>query len=237
MFFDYDGLSLVVVPKLVEQFPVWVLSVIHRGIIPLFTAFIKLMVEDGGIPVRIACPDHMWYGLPLYVSVRLKRYVGQPILDSDWVHVAVWGLDVLKSAWYPNWLLVNLKPKFLELNTRMNGVPSSQMSVLMEDGDHRAMLHLYHTACSHNLEISDLVITDSLDIDGTVHHLNDANVCTCYATIRTAIDEGTRLVSSVFAHTVGEVRVGLTGLVCSTLRTCGQYIAEVSRRGIISCSV
>ena len=60
MFFDYDGLSLVVVPKLVEQFPVWVLSVVYHGVIPLFTAFIELMVEDGGIPVRIACPDHMW---------------------------------------------------------------------------------------------------------------------------------------------------------------------------------
>ena len=31
-----------------------------------------------------------------------------------------------------------------------------------------------------------------------------------------------------------EVRVGLTGLVCSALQTCGQYIAEVSQRGIIS---
>ena len=60
MFFNYDGLSLAVVPKLVEQFPVWVLSVFHHGVIPLFTAFIKLMVEDGGIPVRTACPDHMW---------------------------------------------------------------------------------------------------------------------------------------------------------------------------------
>ena len=45
-----------------------------------------------------------------------------------------WGLDVLKSAWYPNWLLVNLKPKFLKLNTRMNGFFSSQMCILMEDG-------------------------------------------------------------------------------------------------------
>ena len=103
------------------------------------------------------------------------------------------------------------------------------MCVLMEVGDHRAMLHLYHTACSHNLEISDLVITDSLDIDGMVRHLNDANICTCYATVCTMINEGTRLVSSVFAHTVGEVCVGLMGLVCSAFRTCGQYIAEVSR--------
>ena len=87
----------------------------------------------------------------------------------------------------------------------------------MEDGNHRTMLRLYHTACSHNLEISDLVITDSLDIDGTVRHLDDANVCTCYTTICTAIDEGTGLVSSVFAHTVGEVCVGLMGLVCSAL--------------------
>ena len=60
MFFDYDGLSLAVVPKLVEQFLVWVLGMVHHGVIPLFTAFIKLMVEDGGIPVRITCPDHMW---------------------------------------------------------------------------------------------------------------------------------------------------------------------------------
>ena len=97
----------------------------------------------------------------------------------------------------------------------MNGLPSSQMCILMEDGDHRAMLRLYHTPCSHNLEISDLVITDSLDIDGTVHHLDDANVCTCYTPVHTAIDEGTGLVSSVFAHTVGEVRVFLTGLVRS----------------------
>ena len=116
----------------------------------------------------------------------------------------------------------------------MNGLPSSQMRVLMEDGDHRAMLCLYHTACSHNLEISDLVITDSLDIDGMVCYLDDANVCTSYTTVCTSINEGTGLVSSVFAHTVGEVRVGLMGLVCSALRTCGQYIAEVSRRGIIS---
>ena len=110
MFFDYDSLLLAVVPKLIEQFPVWVLSVVHHGVIPLSTAYIKLMVEDGGIPVRIACPDHC-------VSVWPKRYVGQPIFDSDWVHVTIWGLDALKSAWYPNWLLVNLKPKFLELNT------------------------------------------------------------------------------------------------------------------------
>ena len=116
----------------------------------------------------------------------------------------------------------------------MNGLPSSQVCVLMEDGNHQAMLRLYHTACSHNLEISDLVITDSLDIDGMVRRLDDANICTCYATIRTAIDEGTGLVSSVFAHTVGEVCVGLMGLVCSTLQACGQYIAEASRRGIIS---
>ena len=60
MFFDYDGLSLVVVPKLIKEFPVWVLGVIHHGVILLFTAFIKLMVKDGGIPVSIACPDHMW---------------------------------------------------------------------------------------------------------------------------------------------------------------------------------
>ena len=60
VFFDYNGLSLAVVPKLVEQFPVWVLSMVHHGVVPLFTAFIELMVEDGRIPVRIACSDHMW---------------------------------------------------------------------------------------------------------------------------------------------------------------------------------
>ena len=60
MLLDYNSLSLAVVPKLVKEFSVWVLSVIHQGIVPLFAAFIKLMVEDGGIPVRIACPDNVW---------------------------------------------------------------------------------------------------------------------------------------------------------------------------------
>ena len=124
------------------------------------------------------------------------------------MHITVWSLDALKSTGYPNWLLINLKPEFLELNTQMNGLPSSQMCVLMEDGNHGAMLHLYHTACSHNLEISDLAITDSLDIDGTVHRLNDVNICTCYATICTTIDEGTGFVSTMLAHGVGKEGVG-----------------------------
>ena len=59
MFVDYDGLSLAVVPKLVEQLPVWILGMIHEGIIPLITIFIQLMVEDGRIPVRILSPDNM----------------------------------------------------------------------------------------------------------------------------------------------------------------------------------
>ena len=117
MLLDYDGLSLAVVPKLVKQSSVWVLSVIHHGIIPLFATFIELMVEDGGIPVRIACPDNMWKGLPLSVSVQPKRYAGQSILDSDQVHVAICGLDVLEPTGYPNWFLIDLKSKFLKLNT------------------------------------------------------------------------------------------------------------------------
>ena len=99
----------------------------------------------------------------------------------------------------------------------MNGLPSSQMGILVEDGDHWAMLCLYHATCSYNLEISDLVITDSLNNDCMVHHLDDANVRASYATVCTSIDEGTGFVSLVFAHTVGEVRVGLMGLVCSVL--------------------
>ena len=85
----------------------------------------------------------------------------------------------------------------------------------MEDGDHWAMLHLYHATCSYNLEISDLVVTDSLNVDCMVRHLNDTNECASYATICTSSDEGTGIVSSVFAHAVGEVSVGLTRLVCS----------------------
>ena len=103
----------------------------------------------------------------------------------------------------------------------MDGLPSSQVHVLMEDSDHRTMLHWYYATCSYNLEISDLVITDSLNSDRTVSHLNDTNVCASYATVCTSIDEGTRNVSTVLAHGVGKVGVGLTGLVCSTLGTHG----------------
>ena len=82
------------------------------------------------------------------------------------------------------------------------GLPSSQVCILMEDGNHWTMLHWYYTTCSYNLEISDLVITDSLNVDRTVSCLNDVNVCTCYTTICAMIDEGTGFVSSVIANTV-----------------------------------
>ena len=99
------------------------------------------------------------------------------------MHVTIWGLDALKSTGYLNWLLINLKPEFLELSTQMNGLPSSQMCVLVEDGDHQAVLHLYHATCSYNLYVGDLVITDALDIDCTVRCLDDTDVCASYATI------------------------------------------------------
>ena len=128
---------------------------------------------------------------------------------------------MLEPARYATRLLVNLKSEFLELDSQVDGLPGSQVCILMEDGDHWTVLRRYYTACSYNLKISDLVITDSLNVDRMVSRLNDANVCTCYTTIRTAIDEGTGFVSSVFAYTVGEVRVGLTGLVCSMFGTHG----------------
>ena len=118
------------------------------------------------------------------------------------MHITVWGLDALKSTGYPNWLLINLKPEFLELNTRMDCLPSSQMCVLMEDGDHRTMLRRYYAACSYNLEISDLLVTDSLNVNCTVRYLDDANVCASYTTVCTSIDEGTGFVSMMLAHGV-----------------------------------
>ena len=98
----------------------------------------------------------------------------------------------------------------------MDGLPSSKMSILMEDCNHWAMLCLYYATCSYNLEISDLVITDSLNIDCTVSRLDDAHICTSYTPVCTSVDEGTMFVSSAFTHSVGEASVGLTGLVCST---------------------
>ena len=73
---------------------------IHEGNIPLITIFIKLMVEDGRIPVRISRPNNMWQSLPFCVSIQVKGYIGQPILDSDWVHITIQSLDTLESARY-----------------------------------------------------------------------------------------------------------------------------------------
>ena len=90
------------------------------------------------------------------------------------------------------------------------------------------MLQLYHATCSYDLEISDLVITDSLNVYSTVSHLNDANVSASYTTISTSVNEGTGFVSSVLAHTVGKVGVGLARFVCSAFGTRGQHVAEIS---------
>ena len=93
------------------------------------------------------------------------------------------------------------------------------MCVLMEDGDHRTMLRRHYATCSYNLENSDLVVTDSLNVNCMVRYLDDANVCASYTTICTLIDEGPGFVSMMLAHGVGKVGVGLTGLVCSTFGT------------------
>ena len=82
----------------------------------------------------------------------------------------------------------------------MDGLPSSNMCILMEDRNHRAMLCLYYATCSYNLEISDLVITDSLNIDCTVSCPDDTHVCTSYTPICTLVDEGTMFVSSAFTQ-------------------------------------
>ena len=124
---------------------------------------------------------------------------------------------MLESTGYLSWFLVNLQSKFLELDTQMNGFPSSQMHILVEDGDHQTVLHLNYATCSHNLEISDLVITDSLNIRCMVSCLDDMHFCTSYATVCTSINEGTGFVSSVIAHSVCTVSVGLTGLIYSVL--------------------
>ena len=85
----------------------------------------------------------------------------------------------------------------------------------MKDGDHQAMLCVYYTPCSCNLEVSDLMITDSVNINCTVSHLDDPKVCTSYPTMRAPG------LSAWCLPTVGKVGVGLTGLVCSTLGTHG----------------
>ena len=89
---------------------------IHEGIVPLITIFIKLMVEDGRIPVRILSPDNVRQSLPFCVGVRAKGHVGQPILDMDWVHITIWSFDTLESTRYSTRLLINLKSEFLELD-------------------------------------------------------------------------------------------------------------------------
>ena len=71
------------------------------------------------------------------------------------------------------------------------------------------------------------MITDSLNIDSTVSHLNDVNVSASYTTICTSVNEGTGFVSSVLAHTVGKVGVGLMRFVCSAFGTRAQHVAEV----------
>ena len=79
-------------------------------------------------------------------------------LDADWMHIPIWRFDTLECTRYSTRLLINLKSVFLELDTQVDGLPSSQVCILMEDGDHWTMLHWYYTDCSYNLEISDLVI-------------------------------------------------------------------------------
>ena len=78
------------------------------------------------------------------------------------------------------------------------------------------------------------MITNPLDIDCMVHCLDDTDIFTSYATVCASINESTGFVSSVFAHTVGKVSVGLTGHVCCVLQTCGQYIPRLARN---SCNV
>ena len=80
----------------------------------------------------------------------------------------------------------------------MDGFPSSKTSISMEDRNHWAMLCLYYATCSYNLEISDLVITDSLNIDCMVSRLDDTQVCTSYTPVCTSVNEGTMFVSLAF---------------------------------------
>ena len=120
---------------------------------------------------------------------------------------------MLESTGYPNRLLVNFQSEFHELDSRTDSLPSSKMCILMEDSNHRSMLCLYYATCSYNLEISDLVITDSLNIDCMVSHLDDTHVCTSYTPVCTLVNEGTGFVRLVFTHHVGKASVGLTGPV------------------------
>ena len=57
----------------------------------------------------------------------------------------------------------------------MDCLPSPQMCILMEDGDHRTMLRRHYAACSYNLEISDLVVTDSLNVNCTVRRYSSTS--------------------------------------------------------------
>ena len=72
----------------------------------------------------------------------------------------------------------------------------------MEDSNDGAVLRFHNSPCGDDLEISDLMVTNPLDVDCAVGCVDHTNVFASNAAIGSSVNEGTKLTRTVFTNRV-----------------------------------
>ena len=95
----------------------------------------------------------------------------------------------METTWHLDRFLIDLKTKLFQLNTGVERLPCTNMCVLIKDGNHWTLLCLYYATSTHYLQVGDLMFADALDVDSTVSGREDSDVCPCYTTIGSAVNQ------------------------------------------------
>jgi len=181
-----------VATKLIEGRKEKAISKVRDSIIP--SLFIRgLPIKNIGIPFSIRSPGDFGKSLPLIISVGTELEVGKTMAEGEKVNIAIRGADRLQTTNLER-AVMDLVLEPFKLTTGMNSLALASVSILVHDGDDRALLGLNNSTNSNNGKASELMAINTTDINSArmLRLVNNADIIASKTTISTTVNKRTK---------------------------------------------
>ena len=191
-------------------------------------------IKNGRIPVNIRGEYHMGKGIPFKVGVRAHGNIGEARFDVERNAESIRGSNALFTPWNLESLVIDIITKGFKLPTGVYGFTMANRGILMEDENNETTLGANYSTSSDKRDIGELMIINTLDVDGTRSTTDDANIIAANATISTTVNKGakTRTGAGMATYGKGSINLAEKFTINGEFRGGGRRGRRDRRRGV-----